>query len=377
MSWAGKQRNILDFTLSSLRRRKGRNAALVSVYAFVVFLLASVVFLAQSIKEEAKDVLRDAPEIVVQRLAAGRHDMIPESYIGKIRAIPGVQSVRARRWGYYYEPLTGANYTVIADENYPYGEGTVVLGNGVARHLPPLAGKTMPMRAYDGSYLFLRVRETLSSASELVSSDLVLLSAEDFRKLFGIPAGMGTDLVLSVRNPREVSTVAGKIAEILPDTRPITRSEVLRTYDAVFDWRGGMIVASLIGALMAFVLFAWDKATGLSAEERREIGILKGLGWETSDVILMKFWEGVVVSLSSFFLGVILAYVHVYFASATLFESALKGWSVLYPDFRLRPVITPYLVSVLFFLTVVPYTFATIVPSWRAATADPDAVMRA
>ena len=377
MSRTGKQRNILDFTLSSLLRRKGRNAALIVVYAFVVFLLASVVFLAQSIKEEAQAVLREAPEIVVQRLVAGRHDLIPETYIDRIRGIPGVQSAKARLWGYYYEPLNGANYTVIADENFPYGKRTIVIGNGVARHLPPLVGKTMPMRSYDGSYLFMRIRETLSSESELVSSDLVLMSVDDFRELFRIPAGVGTDLVLSVRNPREVATVAGKIVEVLPDTRPITRAEVLRTYDAVFDWRGGMIVANLLGALMAFVIFAWDKATGLSAEERREIGILKGLGWETSDVILMKFWEGVVVSLSSFFLGVILAYVHVYFASATLFESALKGWSVLYPDFRLKPVITPYLVSVLFFLTVVPYTFATVVPSWRAATTDPDAVMRA
>lgn len=377
MSWTGKQRNILDFTLSSLLRRKGRNAALVVVYSFVVFLLASVVFLAQSIKEEAQAVLREAPEIVVQRLVAGRHDLIPETYIDRIREIPGVRSAKARLWGYYYEPLNGANYTVIADENYPYERRTVVIGNGVARNLPPLVGKTMPMRTYGGSYLFLRIRETLSSGSELVSSDLILMSVDDFRELFRIPAGVGTDLVLSVANPREVATVAGKIAEALPDTRPITRAEVLRTYDAVFDWRGGMIVANLIGALMAFVIFAWDKATGLSAEERREIGILKGLGWETSDVILMKFWEGVVVSLSSFFLGVILAYVHVFLASATLFESALKGWSVLYPAFRLKPVISPYLVSVLFFLTVVPYTFATVVPSWRAATTDPDAVMRA
>ena len=377
MSWTGKQRNILDFTLSFLLRRKGRNAALVVVYSFVVVLLASVVFLAQSIKEEARAVLREAPEIVVQRLVAGRHDLIPETYIDRIREIPGVRSAKARLWGYYYEPLNGANYTVIADENYPYEKRTVVIGNGVARNLPPLVGKTMPMRTYGGSYLFLGIRETLSSGSELVSSDLILMSVDDFRELFRIPAGVGTDLVLSVANPREVATVAGKIAEALPDTRPITRAEVLRTYDAVFDWRGGMIVANLIGALMAFVIFAWDKATGLSAEERREIGILKGLGWETSDVILMKFWEGVVVSLSSFFLGVILAYVHVFLASATLFESALKGWSVLYPAFRLKPVISPYLVSVLFFLTVVPYTFATVVPSWRAATTDPDAVMRA
>lgn len=377
MSRAGRQRNILDFTLSSLLRRKGRNAALVLVYAFVVFLLSSVVFLGLSLKEEAQAVLSDAPEIVVQRLSAGRHDMIPESYLAKVREIPGVRSAKARLWGYYYEPLTGANYTVMADEKFPYGRKSVVLGNGVARHLPPMVGKTLPMRAYDGSYRFLQIRETLSSESELVSSDLVLMTVDDFRDLFRIPEGVGTDLVLSVANPREVSTVARKIAEILPDTRPITRAEILRTYDAVFDWRGGMIVVGLSGALMAFLILAWDKATGLSAEERKEIGILKGLGWETSDVILMKFWEGVAVSLSSFLLGILLAYVHVYFGSAALFEPALKGWSVLYPEFRLKPVITPYMVSVLFSLTVVPYTIATIVPSWRAATTDPDTVMRA
>jgi len=132
----------------------------------------------------------------------------------------------------------------------------------------------------------------------------------------------------------------------------------------------------LLGSVFAFVILAWDKASGLSSEEKKEIGILKGIGWETSDVLWLKFWEGTVVSLTSFLVGVLLAYVHVFFASSTLFEPVLKGWSVLYPEFRLIPFIDPFQVMTLFFLTVLPYTVATIVPSWRAATIDPDSVMR-
>ncbi len=49
---------------------------------------------------------------------------------------------------------------------------------------------------------------------------------------------------------------------------------------------------------------------------------------------------------------------------------------MIYPQFRLVPFIDGYQLAVLFFLTVVPYTVATIVPAWRAAIVDPDAVMR-
>jgi ABC-type lipoprotein release transport system permease subunit len=90
----------------------------------------------------------------------------------------------------------------------------------------------------------------------------------------------------------------------------------------------------------------------------------------------MKYWEGVVISLSSFLLGVLFAYVHIFFASSVVFEGALKGWSVLYPHFKLTPFVNAYQVATLFFFTVIPYTVATIVPSWRAATIDPDSVMR-
>ena len=74
--------------------------------------------------------------------------------------------------------------------------------------------------------------------------------------------------------------------------------------------------------------------------------------------------------------GVILAYCHVFFLSAPLFEPVLKGWSVLYPRFTLVPAVDAYQLGVLFSLTVAPYTIATIIPCWHAATVDPDAAMR-
>jgi ABC-type lipoprotein release transport system permease subunit len=180
-----------------------------------------------------------------------------------------------------------------------------------------------------------------------------------------------------VRNRRELPIIASKILELFPDTRPIIKDEILRTYDSVFNWRSGILVVILTGSVLAFIIFAWDKASGLSAEERKEIGILKAIGWETSDVIQMKFWEGTVVSLTSFLSGTLLAYVHVFFSSSVLFEPVLKGWAVIYPEFKLVPFIDPYQIAILFFLTVVPYTVSTIVPSWRAATVDPDSMMRA
>jgi len=375
-SWIEKQRSILDFTLSSLLRRKGKNLSLFFVYALVVFILASAMFFTEAMKREASLVLKDAPEMVVQRLLMGRYDPIPLDYIQKIKKIRGVISVDARLWGYYYDSAVGANYTFMVPRKEPPLEGEIIMGSGIIRGRMVDKGDIMSFRATDGKARSFTITGELSAASELVTTDLILIAEADFRDLFAVPATQATDIVVSVRNPREISTIARKITEQFPDTRPIIRDEIIRTYDSVFDWRGGMVIVLLIMALLAFVIFAWEKASGLSAEERREIGILKAIGWATSDIIAVKTYEGSLVSFFSFTCGVVLAYGHVFFSSASLFAPALKGWSVLYPDFRITPFIDPYQVAVLFFLTVVPYTVATIIPSWRAAIVDPDSVMR-
>lgn len=371
-----RHRHILDFALSSLYRRKGKNLSLLLLYAFIVFMLASVTFFAEALHREAALILQDAPDMVVQRLVAGRHDLIPIAYAEKIGAIRGVRGVKPRLWGYYYDAAVGANYTVVVPDSRPPAPQSVDVGSGVARTRRLAEGDFMPLVSYNRQTLVMQVERILPDTTELAAADLIEIGEGDFRSLFDFPPRVATDLAVTVANPREISTVARKITEMLPNTRPILKSEILRTYESIFDWRGGMIIVLLASAVLSFVIFAWDKATGLSAEERKEIGILKSIGWETGDVLLLKFWEGTVISLTAFLAGTVLAYCHVYFFSATLFEHALKGWSVLYPRFRLVPVFDPSSIAMLFCLTVLPYTAATIIPSWRAATVDPDAAMR-
>jgi len=372
-----KQRNIIDFTLAALLRRKGKNAALLISYTLIVALLASVMFLTQALRREAGLVLQDAPEMVVQKLVAGRYDLIPLDYRDKIAAIRGVGSVTGRLWGYYYDAGVGANYTVMAPTDNSVAQGTIIIGEGVARTRKIALDDFFPLQGANGETKLFQVSSQLSPESSLVSADLILMAESDFRDLFNIPSHLVTDLVLTVGNPSERATIVRKITAALPDTRPIIKDDILRTYDAMFSWRSGILIVILISVVWSFLLFAWDKASGLSAEEKSEVGILKALGWDTSDVLLMKFWEGMAISLTSFMTGVLLAYVHVFFTSSALFQPVLKGWSVLYPDFRLIPFISPYQIVTLLFFTVVPYTAATIIPAWRAATVDPDSVMRA
>jgi len=272
--------------------------------------------------------------------------------------------------------VVAANYTLMAPVAGAPARGQIVIGNrvAIARGIQP--GNVISFRAYSGKLFTFTVAQVLSEQSEIVSADLMLLSEPDFRAFFGIPAGYATDIALRVTNPLEVRTVAAKITAAAPDSRPILREEILRTYESVFNWREGIVLTVLTGAILAFAIFAWDKAAGLSAEERREIGILKAIGWESGDVIAMKLWEGALLSLTAFLLGYIAAYVHVFHSSAMLFEPVLKGWSVLYPHFALVPHVDGEQIVTLFFFTVFPYTLATLVPVWRAAVTDPDAVMR-
>ncbi|MFO7766083.1 MAG: FtsX-like permease family protein [Pelovirga sp.] len=378
---------LLEYSLSSLWRRKEKNVALMVVYALVIATLGSVLLLTHALKTEALMTLSAAPEIVVQRTQGGRHELIPVNYAETIAGFPGVGKVTPRVWGYYYDSLIKANLTLMGlggyheqlellEGRFPQAPDECVIGAGVAEAFGPQIGNLLVLEDSSKRRSEFRVTGIFRSRSNLLTNDLVVLQEAALRDFFAMPDDFATDLTVEVYNSREISTIAKKIAYFLPDSRPITREELLHTYDSLFNWRSGMMLAVFVSALMAFLILAWDRATGISAEEKREIGILKALGWETSHILGAKLREALLISLSAFIAGLLLAWWHVFVLGAPLLMPLLKGWSVLFPTFELTRVVDLYQLAVLGCVTIIPYLACTVIPAWKAASSDPDDVMR-
>ena len=192
-------------------------------------------------------VLARAPELVVQRLSAGRHDLVAGRWVDAVSGIRGVAGGRGRLWGYYYfAPLSSANFTVIVPERFWGAPGEAVIGSGVARTRGLTAGdcsRSGRVGRHARRPRGPRGRPRAGGAGLLRPGPR---GRGRLPRLFGIPAGLYTDIASRVPNPREVATVARQGHGALhPDARPITRAEIVRTYEAIFDWRSGLVVLVL------------------------------------------------------------------------------------------------------------------------------------
>jgi ABC-type lipoprotein release transport system permease subunit len=388
----GKQLNILDYGLASLWRRKTKNSSVLAVFSLVVFLMSSFQFLTGALTDLAQKSLRFAPEITVQRMVAGRQEQIPVAYKDALASVFGISSIDERVWGYHFSPVTGANLTILglgsfdtdllsgslAKGHFPIetASGEVVLGQTVVRDMQ-LGNRTkFALFRQDLSQKTFTLTGEFKGESELLTGDLLVMSIDDSRDFFNIEPQFATDLLVHVANPAEIGNIARKIAALLPDTRVVTRPQILKTYNAVFGWRSGFGSVCLLTGLAAFIILAWDKASGMTPEEKREIGILKLLGWQTGDVLAVRFYESFAVSFLALLIGCTLGYVHIAYFDGMLFRPLMFGWSVLQPSLHLSPVVHFTDILLISCFSILPYLAATVIPAWRAASVPPDSAMR-
>ncbi len=383
---------IIEYAINSLLSQKYKTFFVTSVLSVLVFLLSSLFFITNSIKYELNSTLEALPEITVQKIKAGRHYDIDVGVVDEILEITGVESALARVWGYYYFENAGVNFSIIGLDEYEeqyknsfvkvakeldFSKPSMIVGEGVK--------KVIDKNYYREYFNFIKPNGTLkkvditgvfSSDTELESNDVIVMSKESVREIFDMDESKATDIVVRVANHNEIATVASKIKLLYPDSRVVTKDDLKISYQNIFDYKSGIFLALFVISLFTFFIIIYDKASGLSSEQKREIGILKAIGWRVDDVLREKFYEGFIVSFFSYTLGIIAALAFVYILKAPLLQNIFTGYSQLKTSFNLPFVFDVQTLALIFFLSVPIYIAAIIIPSWRSATLEADEVIR-
>jgi hypothetical protein len=352
------------FALGACSRRSGRTAAMMVGLAFITALFASVVFLTDALRHEARLGIGELPDLMVQRTVAGRPALLDATHVGALTEMRGVRSVTPRVWGYLYVPSLEANLTVVGltespdaslalEGGLPREDEDVVVGEALAERLGLRIGDEVALPAAE-RYQLVRVVGLFRAASALRTADVVLAREPLARALLGVPDGAYTDLAVTLSVADEAPVVANRAASLFPGARVLQRSLLERTHALTFDARGGMLSVLLLPALAALLLLAWERLTGLGEVERE-----------------VRVYEQLIVALTGASLGVVLAYVYVFWLGAPGMAGALFGWSALFPELQLTPSVDASAPLSVLAAVVLPYVAVGLVPALRAALLDP------
>ena len=384
---------LVEYAISALFRQKSKNIFIVVVFTLLTFLLTSVFYITNSIKYELDSTVNALPQIIVQNMKAGRHYDIETLRVDGILAINGVSDANARVWGYYYFARAGVNFTLLGIDEFESQykdslfklvdkfdfttKSSMLVGKGVSE----VMSKNYYQEYFnfvkpDGSMKRVVLKGLFDGDTQLESNDVIVMSKEDVREIFDMQESVATDIVVSVANPLEISTIATKIKLLNPNARVITNEELRVSYQNIFNYKSGIFLALFVISLFTFFIIIYDKASGLSSEEKREIGILKAIGWRVEDVLKEKFYEAIVISFFAYLSGVAFALFFVYFLQAPVLRDIFIGYSDLKVSFELPFIFDIQTLFLVFFLSVPIYVAATIIPSWRVATLDADEAIR-
>ena len=385
---------LIEYAINSILRQKYKSIFITIVFTLLTFLLTSVFFITNSLRYELDSTVDALPEIIVQKIKAGRHYDIDENVVDSILEISGVSDAVARVWGYYYFENAGVNFSIVGVNSYEKQykdslsnivekfdleslDSSMIVGVGVNRVMNEnYYEKYFNFIKPDGTFKKVTIAGVFDGDTQLESNDMIVMSKDNVRDIFDIEESKTTDIVVKVANPEEVITVASKIKLLYPDMRIVTTQDLKVSYQNIFDYKSGVFLALFIISLFTFFIIIYDKASGLSSEEKREIGILKAIGWRVDDVLTEKFYEAFIISFFAYVLGVIFSMAFVYIFQAPLLQDIFVGYSGLKTNFELVFIFDAQTLFLVFFLSVPIYVAATIIPSWKVATLEADEVIR-
>lgn len=387
---------LIEFAINSLFRQKWKNIFIVIVFTLLIVILSSIFQIASSIRYELNLSLNSLPDIFIQKIKAGKLYDIEVDRVDKILEIEGVESAKPRVWGYYYFENAGVNFSVIGIDQYQnqYKDtlkslvskldfeeleknSSMVVGIGVKKILEEsYYNRYFNFIRPDGTIKRVYIAGVFDSNISLEANDMMVMSQETFRDIFQIDGSLATDIVVGVPNKSEIPTVATKIKLLYPDTRVLTKEDLKISYQNIFDYKQGIFLTLFVISIFTFFIIVYDKLSGLNSQEKREIGILRAVGWSMEDILKERFYEALIISIISFLVGYIISLYYVYILKAPLLRDIFEGYSKLRTDFNLMFHFDTQIAIMLFLLTVPIYIGANIIPAWIASSIDIDEVIK-
>ncbi|NWF96117.1 MAG: FtsX-like permease family protein [Candidatus Thorarchaeota archaeon] len=395
--------NLANYALGNVLKYRARSMAIVALLMASSGLLCSVEIVREGVMTDVKASLDNGPDVIVQKLVAGRQVPLPDEWVAEIADVPGVRVSTPRVWGYVdvgggmlmtivgvnvteYSSLVGVIGTeIVGDGRFLNDNATreLVIGQGIADLMRNAAspvqigvGSRIALIAYDGGLLEFTVVGVFESSSTIYSYDMILTDISSARELFGMDNMSCTDVAVWVDYGTNVNSIALAIEGLQAEARVLTRDAIRSTSMATYGTRAGIVAIVWAVFLVSVVMLMFSTSSAGADEARREVGLLKALGFSTVDVLEIRMVEALVLGLLGGSLGISAAILFDYVLGAPLLAGYLLGWSTYLLNSGLPLAISAETCIEVYATTLVPVLVATVVPAWRNAITDPDQVLR-
>ncbi len=389
-------RAFLYFLTLLLFKQKGKHIAAILISVIIIFLLSSVLFISSSLQASLLNTLESQADFTVSRVQAGNSVNTPNGWIDKILEINGVTELAPRIYGRYYFAPREESFLLVGvdffDEQSSHAlkslikeidlksflaEPSMLAGEGVKDFLKKhYYNDSFSFKTPTGSFKKVKISKTLPAQSNLLGNDMIIVPLELAREIFGLAEDEVTDITFNVPNEAEWDNIIAKLHLLFYDVRVVEKREVKKAYENLYNYKGGLFLILYLVTMVTFMLILYQRYSMVYSTERKEIGILRALGWSIKDILKLKFYETVVVVLVSFILGVVLAYLYVFVLDAPLLSQIFLGGANLSNDVVFIPVIAFGLLGSIFLFYAIPFLAAVLIPAWKIAVTAPKEAMQ-
>lgn len=381
---------FFNFLFLLLSKHKSKHIAIFIISILIVFLTSSTLFLKNSLQKEVNTTLENQSDFVIQKINSGKTQNIPTSWIDDFISINGVTSVQQRVYGLYYFMPENIYFTIIGIDFFEettnknikellnilnisdfLETNSMIIGNGVKK----IFDKYHYFDFYDfklqnNNLETIKIFKDLPKEANIVANDLIIMDINLAKKILNINEDEATDIILNVPNNLERQNVKEQILLKHSNIRVLQKNELKKMYENMFNYKGGIFLILFIVVLFTFILILYQRYSMISSTDKREIGILKAVGWSIKDIIKLKIMENFIVGFMAFIIGVILAYIFIFILNAPILKNIFIGFSNIQNDFIISSNIEISSLITLFLFFMIPFLSAVLIPVWKVAIID-------